>query len=156
MSRNRLATLGLLAALLSGAALAQDGAPAISIAWCGFAHNVTGGGESNFTARIYEGVEGGPMTLDAQWPDEGLYGRFIGANDFAFACAEGRLCLQFSGLLSELEAAGFPEGTSVPMVVALDVADDGSAGEGAYRIETIDGYPVPQYGVLTVGQCEGV
>jgi hypothetical protein len=143
------------AAIAAGPVFAQEG-PALSVAWCGYAHNVTGGGEADFTARIYEGVEGGPMTIDAQWPDEGLYGRFVGANDFAYACVEGRLCMQFTGTLMDLQNAGFPEGTSVPMVLALDVADDGSEGRGAYRIETIDGYPVPQYGVVTVGQCEGV
>jgi hypothetical protein len=143
------------ALLLAEAALAQE-EPIISVAWCGYAHNVTGGGQANFTAKIFEGVDGAPMTLDAQWPDEGLYGRFLGANDFAYACEQGRLCMQFTGALSELEAGGYPEGTSVPMVIALDVADDGSGGEGAYRIESLPGFPAPQFGVLTIGQCEGV
>ncbi len=156
--RTRSGSAGLLAALaFGGVALAQGAVePAISGTWCGYAHNVTGGGESNFVAKIYEGVDGAPMTLDAQWPDEGLYGRFVGANDFSYACAEGRLCMQFGGALSDLEAAGFPEGSSVAMVVALDVADDGTEGRGVYRIETTDGYPVPQYGLLSIGQCGGV
>jgi hypothetical protein len=132
------------------------GAAAPSATWCGDTHNVTGGGRASVVMKLYEGVAGGPTTLDAQWPDEGLYGRFRGAEDFSYDCAEGRICMQFSGALSELEAGGYPEGSSAAMLIALDLEGDASGGDGAYRIAPLPGFPAEQYGVLRLGLCEGV
>jgi hypothetical protein len=152
--RAALQLFGVLGLIVAPPAAAQN-EPAV--VWCGRSHNVTGGAGSSVRFEVLADADGALAAADGQWPDEGLYGRFTGTIDFAYRCAAGRVCLQFTGNLGELEAAGFPAGTESPMVVALDAAADWSSARGAYRIDAIPpGYPVDQYGVIELGACEAV
>jgi hypothetical protein len=143
--------------LLAGAAL---GGPAFAeepsdIEWCGTDFLVTASVGSDVRVVIEE--RDGTTTLHGVWPDVGLYGVFDGELVHEHVCAVGRTCVQFEGVLHDLEAGGFPPDTEAPMFISLDMATDGSGARGVYKIDLFPGgYPIEQYGILELGSCAAV
>lgn len=148
----RLQTLALL--VLAGAASAAAQEAPSEVDWCGTDLLVTGAVSSDLKMSV-RGLHDEVPTLHGVWPDINLFGVYDGEMVNALPCAAGRLCLQFDGVLHSLEAAGFPAGTEAPMVVSLDMAEDGSSARGVYKVGLFPGgYPAEQYGILELGACE--
>jgi hypothetical protein len=140
-----------LAAAAIAAPTAAEEPPEIE--WCGTDFLVTASVGSDVRVVI-RGSDDGTTTLHGVWPDVGLYGVFDGDLVHEHACAVGRRCAQFRGILHDLEAGGFPPGTEAPMLISLDMATDGSGARGVYKIDLFPGgYPIEQYGILELGAC---
>jgi hypothetical protein len=149
----RILTIAGLSAIAAQPALAQEEAAPLA-RWCGGSHNVSVGVRTGVELWIRE-ADGG-LQAEGQWPNVGLYGHFLGEGGPAYPCEEERVCLHFSGLLTDLEAAGFPDGTALNMTITLDMAPDRSGARGVYWIEPYPLDPLPQYGILELGACETV
>jgi hypothetical protein len=144
--------------ILALAVLAASAAAAAEpeIEWCGTDFLVTASVGSDVRVVIDEQADG-TTTLHGVWPDVGLFGVFDGDLINDVPCAAGRRCVQFEGILHDLEAGGFPPGTEAPMLISLDMAADGSGARGVYKIGLFPrGYPIEQYGILELGACAAV